>query len=65
MPRHRGPCALEDKLVRAEIALWRRQLALPAERHHGMARAERVAIELRAGRAPRPSAAWRYMGGTS
>jgi hypothetical protein len=47
MPRHRGPCALENELVRAEIALWRRQLALPTERHHAMTRAERVIAELR------------------
>jgi hypothetical protein len=44
---HREPCALEDELVRAEIALWRRQLALPAGRHHAMTRAERVAVKLR------------------
>ena len=29
LSHHREPCALEDELVRAEIALWRRQLALP------------------------------------
>jgi hypothetical protein len=47
LSHHREPCALEDELVRAEIALWRRQLALPTERHHVVTRAERVAIELR------------------
>jgi hypothetical protein len=47
LPHHREPCALADELVRAEIALWRRQLAQPAERHHAMTRAERVIAELR------------------
>ena len=47
MPHHHGPCALEDELARAEIALWRRQLALPTERHHAVTRAERVIAELR------------------
>jgi hypothetical protein len=44
---HREPCALEDELVRAEVALWRRQPLLPAGRRHVMGRAERLAIELR------------------
>jgi hypothetical protein len=47
MPRHRGPCALEDELVRAEVALWRRQPLLPVGRHHTVTRAERVIAELR------------------
>jgi hypothetical protein len=47
MPYHRKSCALEDELVRVEVALWRRQLTLPAERHHAVTRAERVAVELR------------------
>jgi hypothetical protein len=50
MPRlfhHREPCALEEELVRAEIALWRRQPLLPVGRRHVMGRAERLAIELR------------------
>ena len=61
LPYHREPCALEDELVRAEVALWRRQLALPAERHHVMARAERVAVELRLAELHvrrRPGATW-------
>jgi hypothetical protein len=40
-------CTLEDELARAEIALWRRPLALPTERHHAVARTRRIAAELR------------------
>jgi hypothetical protein len=47
LPYHREPCALEDELVRAEVALWRRQPLLPVGRRHVMGRAERLAIELR------------------
>jgi hypothetical protein len=60
LPYHREPCALEDELVRAEIALWRRQLALP-ERHHAVTRAERVIAELRLAELHarrRPGATW-------
>ena len=57
---HREPCALEDELVRAEIALWRRQLALPAGRRHVMGRAERLAIELRLAEL-RSIGGWRHM----
>ena len=43
LPYHREACALEDELVRVEVALWRRQ---PVLRHHVVTRAQRIAIEL-------------------